>query len=153
MSRRNSPESKARRRALRQQHQQQQERRRREAVPETAEPPDRQPHVLEVALSRVHIPEDELGEECLTWSAEWGLQDDPLRISDTSEDLQQLVDDLIEDARSRWADHHNLAIKWEFDGNAPPGKTVHDIATAANVSLPAEVTSLSSDPARRHEGS
>ncbi len=111
MSRRNSPESKARRRALRQQHQQQQERRRREAVPETAEPPDRQPHVLEVALSRVHIPEDELGEECLTWSAEWGLQDDPLRISDTSEDLQQLVDDLIEDARSRWADHHNLAIK------------------------------------------
>jgi hypothetical protein len=74
VSRRNSPESKARRRALRQQHQQQQERRRREAVPETAEPPDRQPHVLEVALSRVHIPEDELGEECLTWSAEWAAR-------------------------------------------------------------------------------
>ncbi len=31
-------------------------------------------------------------------------------------------------------------LKWEIDGDAPPGKTVHDIVIAVNVSLPAEVT-------------
>jgi hypothetical protein len=80
----------------------------------------RRPRVLDVRLSRFWFPEDD--ENDVSWSAEWGLRDDPVGVEDRNEDLQQLVDDLIEDAR-RWTDRYDLAIEWDLSGDAPAGKT------------------------------
>ncbi|HEX9518919.1 MAG TPA: hypothetical protein VF940_22425 [Streptosporangiaceae bacterium] len=62
MSRRNTQADKARRRAA------QQERRERATV--TSIPPARRPGVLEVQLTRVHIPEDAQDEEYIGWAAQ-----------------------------------------------------------------------------------
>ena len=130
MSRRNSRAGKARRHAERQQ--------RREGAGSTVRPGGRRSHVLDVELSRLHFLADEIGGECVTWFAEWGLRDDSTGVEDSNEDLQQLIDDLIEDA-GQWTDRYDLTIEWELSGDAPPGKTVHDMAAEAGVTLPEAV--------------
>ena len=72
----------------------------------------------------------------VTRFAEWGLRDDSTGVEDSNEDLQQLNDDLIEDG-GRWTDRYDLTIEWELSGDAPPGKTLHDMVAEAGVTLPA----------------
>jgi hypothetical protein len=68
-----------------------------------------------------------------------GLRDDPAGIEDSNEDLQQLVADVVDDARRR-AGRDSLAIEWELSGDAPPGKTVQGMTAEADVTLPAALT-------------
>lgn len=84
------------------------------------------------------FPQDDLGEEYTGWAAEWGLRDDPVGIEDSNEDLQQLIDDILDDAR-QWTDRYDLAIEWDLSGDAPAVKTVQDIVAEAGVSLPTAV--------------
>jgi hypothetical protein len=130
MSRRNSRAGKARRRAERQELQ--------DWAGQATALADRRSRVLEVQLSRVHFPDDDLGEKYTGWSAEWGLRDDPVGIEDSNEDLQQLVNGIIEDAR-HWTDRYDLTIEWDLSGDAPAGKIVQDMAAEAGVNLPATV--------------
>jgi hypothetical protein len=105
--------------------------------------PARRPHVLEVQLSRFSFPDDE--EEPVTWSAQWGLRDDAVGTEDGNEDVQQLIYDIIEDAR-RWTDRYELSIEWELSGDAPHGKTVEDVLSELGVTLP-ETVPPEPDPA------
>lgn len=97
--------------------------------------PPKSPHVLEVQLSRFHFPGEE---EPVTWSAEWGLRDDSVGTEDSNEDVQQLVNDIVEDAR-RWADRYDLTIEWTLSGDTPRGKTIEDILRELSVTLPGNV--------------
>lgn len=100
-------------------------------------PPPRSPHVLEVDLSRLYFPDDE--EEPVSWAAEWGLRDDPVGTEDSNVDVQQLIVDLLEDARRQWADRYDLSIEWELSGDAPRGKSVQDMLTELGVTLPGKL--------------
>lgn len=143
MSRRNTRAGKTQRRAERHARNQ-----RREQAAQAAVPAGRHRHVLEVELSRMYCPADELGGECVTWFAEWGPRDDLMGIEDSNEDLHQLVNDLITSARLEWADRYNagLAIEWEITGDAPPGKTVEDMVSETGLVLPTHITPQSSGP-------
>lgn len=99
--------------------------------------PPRRPHVLEVELSRFYFPGDD---EPVTWSARWGLRDDPVGTEDSNEDVRQLISDIIEDVRCQWTDRHDLTIEWDVSGDAPPGKTVEDMLAELGVTLPEKVT-------------
>lgn len=88
-------------------------------------------------LSRFYFPADE--EEPVSWSAEWGLRDDPVGTEDSNEDVHQLINDIIEDAR-RWTDRYDLTIDWTLSGDSPRGKTVEDMLTELGVTLPEKVT-------------
>jgi hypothetical protein len=68
-----------------------------------------------------------------------GVRGDSVGTEDSNENLQELVDAIVEDAR-QWADRYDLAIEWNCSGDAPPGKTVHDIVTEAGVTLPAALS-------------
>jgi hypothetical protein len=93
------------------------------------------PQVLEARLSRFCFP----GDEEASWSAEWGLQDDPVGIEDSSQDLRQLVGDIVDDARS-WAGRHGLVVEWDLSGDAPAGMAVQDMVAAAGVTLPPTIS-------------
>lgn len=108
-------------------------------------PAPRRSHVLEVALSRFYFPDDE--EEPVSWAAEWGLRDDPVGTEDNNEDVRQLIEDLLEDARRQWADRYDLSIEWELSGDAPRGKSVQDVLTELGVTLPGK---LSPEPGRNY---
>jgi len=95
--------------------------------------------VLEVQLTRVHIPEDAQDEEYIGWTAQWALRDQSVGIEDSNEDLQQLLDDIVDDARQQWTDRYDLTIEWELSGDAPTGKTVQDMVTEVGVTLPTTV--------------
>jgi hypothetical protein len=150
VSRRNTRAGKARRRAERHVRRQGQD----QALRESAHLARRTSHVLDVELSRLYFPDDELGGEFVSWFAEWALRDDPMGIEDNNEDLHQLIDDLTDSARREWADPYDLhlTIEWEITGDAPPGKTVEDMVAEAGVTLPTAITPLSGRPAQ-HDGS
>ena len=109
-------------------------------TPTSAPSPPRRPRVLEVQLSRFYFPGDE---EPVSWAAEWGLRDDPVGTEDSNEDVQQLINDIIEDAR-QWTERYELTIEWTLSGDAPHGKTVQDTLTELGVTLPGKVTPESS---------
>jgi hypothetical protein len=106
-------------------------------TPVPASAPSRRPHVLEVELSRFYFPDDE--EEPVSWSAEWGLRDDQVGTEDSNEDVHQLINDILEDAR-QWTDRYDLTIEWTLSGDSPRGKTVQDMLTELGVTLPDTVT-------------
>jgi hypothetical protein len=89
--------------------------------------------VLDVELCR-YIDGDD-GEMYAEWQAEWGLRDESVGTEDSSEDLQQLVADVISDAR-RWTDRYELTVAWTLRGDADAGKTVWDMVTELGVILP-----------------
>jgi hypothetical protein len=61
-----------------------------------------------------------------------------MAIGDSNADLQQLVDDLVDNAR-QWTGRYDLTPEWDLDGDAPAGKTVRDMVAEAGVTLPATV--------------
>lgn len=65
-----------------------------------------------------------------------GLRDDPVGTEDSNEDVRQLIEDLLEDARRQWADRYDLSIEWELSGDAPRGKSVQDVLAELGVTLP-----------------
>lgn len=75
------------------------------------------PHVLEVELSRFYFPDNE--DEPVSGAATWGLRDSSVGTEDSNEDVQQLIRDIIEDAR-RWTDCYDLTIERELSGDSPP---------------------------------
>jgi hypothetical protein len=94
----------------------------------------RKQRVLDVDLCR-HVHDDD-GEMYAEWSAEWGLRDDSVGTEDSSEDLRQLIADVISDGR-RWTDRYELTIAWTLSGDADAGKTVWDMVTELGATLPA----------------
>ena len=67
-----------------------------------------------------------------------GLHDDAVGTEDSNEDVQQLIYDIVEDAR-RWTDRCDLTIEWELSGDAPHGRTVEDVLSKLGVTLPETV--------------
>lgn len=102
-------------------------------TPTSAIAPTKRPHVLEVELSRFYFPDDE--EEPVSWAATWGLRDNSVGTEDSNEDVQQLIGDIVEDAR-RWTDRYDLTIEWELSGDSPPGKSIEDVLEELGVALP-----------------
>lgn len=71
----------------------------------------------------------------VSWYAEWGVRDDSSGVEDSSEDLAELVEGILEDAR-RWADRYSVRLVWTLEGDEPDGKTIADAVAELGVTLP-----------------
>ncbi len=83
------------------------------------------------------------------WSAQWGLRDDAVDTEGSNEDVRQLIDDIIEDARRR-ADRYDLSIEWELSGDAPGGEPLK--TCSANSASPCPRRSLLNQIRRETSG-
>lgn len=92
----------------------------------------RRPHVLDVELSRFVDDEEP---DYVTWAAEWGLRGGAMGIEADSEDLQEIVDAVLEEAET-WTDQFDLRIEWTLGGDAPEGQTVEQAVAATGIKLP-----------------
>lgn len=90
--------------------------------------------VLEVELDRIVIDEDE--DDPVSWAATWGLHEDSVGHEDSSENLPELIDAILDDARTSWGQRYDLQIEWILGGDAPDGQTVDDAVAAAGITLP-----------------
>lgn len=68
--------------------------------------------------------------------AEWGIKDGLYGTEDNSDDLPELIDNVIEDLRQAFADVRIQRIEWNLDGDTPLGKSMEDMVAEAGVTLP-----------------
>uniref|UniRef100_UPI003F496B6E hypothetical protein n=1 Tax=Amycolatopsis sp. CA-096443 TaxID=3239919 RepID=UPI003F496B6E len=90
--------------------------------------------VVDIELYRLVIAYSPAEVE-VSWSAEWGLRDDGIGTEDSSEDLAELVDAVLEDLRPL-AERYTLRLEWELGGDPPKGKTLEEAVAEWGVTLP-----------------
>lgn len=102
---------------------------------ETARPS----RVLEVALDRI-VVDDAADPDPVSWSAAWGLREDSVGHEDSSENLPELIEAILDDARTSWGQRYELRIEWIVGGDAPEGQTVDDAVAATGSTLPSTLS-------------
>ena len=110
----------------------------RSAPSAAAAPAPRGQGVLEVELTRFCDADAEDGEEPVTWHAEWGLQGDSVGTEDSSTDVSELIDGVVEDAAAQWGSQYDLTVEWELSAGdrLPEGQTIEGIINGLGVTLP-----------------
>lgn len=101
------------------------------AAPEEVRPS----RVLEVALDRI-VVDDADDPDPVTWSATWGLREDSVGHEDSSENLPELIEAILDDARTSWGGRYELRIEWTLGGDVPEGHTVEAAVAATGATLP-----------------
>jgi hypothetical protein len=107
-----------------------------------AAPASRPRGVLEVELTRFCDADVEDGEDPVTWHAEWGLQGDSVGTEDSSTNVSELIDGVVENAAAQWGSQYDpLTIEWELTAGdrLPEGQTIEDIINSLGVTLPRTV--------------
>jgi hypothetical protein len=89
------------------------------------------------------------GEDPVAWHAEWALQGDSVATEDSSTDVSELIDGVVEDAAAQWGSRYDLTIEWELiaGDRLPEGQTVEGIINGLGVPLPRTVPA----PPRLHK--
>lgn len=89
-------------------------------------------------------------EDPVAWHAEWALQGDSVATEDSSTDVSELIDGVVDDA-AQWGSRYDLTIKWKLNAAdaLPEGQTIEDILNDLGVALPRTVPALSGDQEER----
>lgn len=92
----------------------------------------RRPAVLDVEVGRYDDPDDL---DYVGWSAEWGLRGSSSGTEHASDNLQEVVDAVVDEAQELSA-RYELWIEWSLSGDEPEGKTLNEAVADAGVTLP-----------------
>ena len=91
------------------------------------------------------------GEDPVAWHAEWALQGDSVATEDSSTDVSELIDGVVEDAAAQWGSRYDLTIKWKLNAAdaLQEGQAIDGILNDLGVALPRTVPALSGDQKER----